>query len=192
MLEAELTDRTDRGRIPRPMLGRHLQWLQFFAEGWVGRHLASLFPDDDLSALLVFPGHARMHFGYYDESVKSHEAALLKMNEVLADIASIVDGEHVLDAGCGYVGSSIWLAKNRNCRVTGISLVAEQVNAAIRFAEEHGVADRVELFELDYNATALPDAFLDVNWSVESLMHSDKKQAFSGRPTVCCVPVVAC
>jgi tocopherol O-methyltransferase len=46
-----------------------------------------------------------MHFGYYDGSVKSHEAALLKTNEVLADIASIVGGERVLDAGCGYGGS---------------------------------------------------------------------------------------
>jgi tocopherol O-methyltransferase len=119
-----------------------------------------------------------MHFGYYDESVKSHEAALLRMNEVLADIASIVDGERVLDAGCGYGGSSIWLAKNRNCRVTGISLVAEQVNAAIRFAEEHGVADSVEFFQMDYNATALPDASFDVIWSLESLVHSDEKQAY--------------
>jgi hypothetical protein len=49
VLDVELTDRTGAGRIPRAMLGRYLQWLQFFAEGWVIRQFASLFPDDDLS-----------------------------------------------------------------------------------------------------------------------------------------------
>lgn len=49
LLDVELADRTETGRIPRAMLGRYLQWLQFFAEGWVIRQFASLFPDDDLS-----------------------------------------------------------------------------------------------------------------------------------------------
>lgn len=49
VLDVELVDRTESGRIPRAMLGRYLQWLQFFAEGWVMEQLASLFPDDDLS-----------------------------------------------------------------------------------------------------------------------------------------------
>jgi cyclopropane fatty-acyl-phospholipid synthase-like methyltransferase len=124
------------------------------------------------------PATLAMHFGYYDGSVKSHEAALLKTNEVLADIASITGGEHVLDAGCGYGGSAIWLAKNRDCQVTGITLVAEQVNAATRYAEAHGVAGSVKFLEMDYNAPALPDASFDVIWIVESLVHSDRKKDF--------------
>jgi tocopherol O-methyltransferase len=119
-----------------------------------------------------------MHFGYYDGSVKSHEAALLKTNEILADIASIAGGERVLDAGCGYGGSAIWLARNRDCQVTGITLVAEQVSAATRSAEEYGVADKVGFFEMDYNAPDLPDESFDVIWTLESLIHSDKKEAF--------------
>lgn len=119
-----------------------------------------------------------MHFGYYDDSVKGHEAALLKTNEVLADIALISAGEHVLDAGCGYGGSAIWLAKNRGCRVAGISLVAEQVSAATRYAEEDGVASRAAFFEMDFNATTFPDASFDVIWTLESLVHSDKKNDF--------------
>jgi tocopherol O-methyltransferase len=124
------------------------------------------------------PATLAMHFGYYDGSVKSHEAALQKTNEVLAGMASITGGERVLDAGCGYGGSAIWLAKNRDCQVTGITLVAEQVSAATRSAEVHGVADRVRFLEMDYNAPALPDASFDVIWTLESLIHSDKKEAF--------------
>src|SRR5262245_32694962 len=51
-----------------------------------------------------------MHFGYYDETVRTHEASLLKMNEVLASYAQITAHTHVLDAGCGYGGSALWLA----------------------------------------------------------------------------------
>ncbi len=42
-----------------------------------------------------------MHFGYYDETVRSHDASLLKMNEVLAHAAQIRAADRVLDAGCG-------------------------------------------------------------------------------------------
>jgi len=119
-----------------------------------------------------------MHFGYYDATVKSHEASLLKTNEVLAGIASISGGEHVLDAGCGYGGSAIWLAKNRDCQVTGITLVAEQVAAATQSAQAQGVADSVRFVEMDYNAPTFPDASFDVIWTLESLIHSDKKEAF--------------
>lgn len=119
-----------------------------------------------------------MHFGYYDSSVRTHEAALLRMNEVMADIASISGGERVLDAGCGYGGSAIWLAENRGCQVTGITLVAEQASAATRFAKERGVADNVNFLEMDYHETEFPDESFDVIWAVESLVHSDRKEDF--------------
>jgi cyclopropane fatty-acyl-phospholipid synthase-like methyltransferase len=119
-----------------------------------------------------------MHFGYHDSSVKTHEAALLRMNEVMADIASISGGERVLDGGCGYGGSAIWLVENRGCQVTGITLVAEQVSAATRFAKERGVADNVSFLEMDYHKTEFPDEYFDVIWALESLVHSDRKEDF--------------
>src|SRR5437588_9870365 len=42
-----------------------------------------------------------MHFGYYDETVSTHEASLLKMNEVMACYAHITSQDRLLDAGCG-------------------------------------------------------------------------------------------
>src|SRR5206468_3719870 len=67
-----------------------------------------------------------MHFGYYDETVRTHDASLLKMNEVLARYAQITSHDHILDAGCGVGGSAIWLARIFGCQVKGITIVPEQ------------------------------------------------------------------
>ena len=56
-----------------------------------------------------------LHFGYFDAGVKTHEQSLLKLNQVLADLAHIEASDSVLDAGCGYGGSSIWLGEQIGC-----------------------------------------------------------------------------
>ncbi len=50
-----------------------------------------------------------MHFGYYDDGIKSHKDSLLKMNEVLAKLANISKNDRVMDAGCGYEGRRLCL-----------------------------------------------------------------------------------
>jgi hypothetical protein len=49
VFEFELADRTSSGRIPRAIMGRYLNWLDFFAEQWLVQHMPTLFPGDDLS-----------------------------------------------------------------------------------------------------------------------------------------------
>jgi len=49
VFETELADRTPAGRIPRAILGRYLNLLDYFAETWLAQHLPMLLPDDDLS-----------------------------------------------------------------------------------------------------------------------------------------------
>lgn len=45
----------------------------------------------------------------------------------------------MLDAGCGIGGSSIWLAKNIQCTVTGISISEKQINNAQNLALKNNV-----------------------------------------------------
>ena len=71
-----------------------------------------------------------LHYGYWDDSVKNFHEALLNLNKVLAEIAEIKEGENILDAGCGVGGSSLWLAKRKNCTVKGISLNKRQIDKA--------------------------------------------------------------
>ena len=46
-----------------------------------------------------------IHMGYYDEKVSSHEESMIRMNQIVCDIADIQQSDLVLDAGCG-VGAS--------------------------------------------------------------------------------------
>jgi ubiquinone/menaquinone biosynthesis C-methylase UbiE len=116
-----------------------------------------------------------MHFGLWDEHTRTHKQALLNENRVLADIASITKRDNVADFGCGYGISAIWLAHNRGCRVTGITVDPEQVKFAKELARKNKVQDVVTFETADYHHTVFPDSSFDVVFAIESISHSEHK-----------------
>jgi cyclopropane fatty-acyl-phospholipid synthase-like methyltransferase len=119
-----------------------------------------------------------LHYGHWEDGIKTHSQALLNKNRILAEIAGIKAADHVLDAGCGIGGSSIWLAKNIGCRATGITVSAQQVEHARRNAERHGVADKTRFEVADFVKTPFPDESFDVVWAVESSCYATDKRDF--------------
>jgi cyclopropane fatty-acyl-phospholipid synthase-like methyltransferase len=119
-----------------------------------------------------------LHYGYWDDSVKNFHEALLNINKVLAEIAEIKEGENILDAGCGVGGSSLWLAKEKNCTVTGISLNKRQIDKANALAKEIGVHEKVLFEQKDYTNTFYPANSFDVVWAIESVCYADDKSDF--------------
>src|SRR5512141_964924 len=103
-----------------------------------------------------------IHFGYYDEKVNNHAGSLLRMNEVLADSVHISSQDAVLDLGCAYGGSSIWLAKIRGCQAVGLTIVPEQVEKGNQFVSKAGVANKVSLKYGDYAQIPFGNASFDV------------------------------
>lgn len=119
-----------------------------------------------------------IHYGYWDDKVRSFPQSLLRMNEVMAASANIQPADRVLDAGCGVGGSSIFLAKNIGCHVTGITLSSRQVQLARDNASKAGADQLVEFREMNYSATEFPDASFDVVWGCESICYADSKEQF--------------
>jgi cyclopropane fatty-acyl-phospholipid synthase-like methyltransferase len=119
-----------------------------------------------------------LHYGYWDASVKNFHEALLNINKVLAEAAAIREGENILDAGCGVGGSSIWLAKEKNCRVTGISINENQINKAIALAKTFAVTEKTLFEKRDYTNTLYSDNSFDVVWAIESVCYADDKNDF--------------
>lgn len=70
--------------------------------------------------------------------------------------ASMVDqmgaqpGDHVLEIGCGWGGFAEYAAKERDLRVTGLTISQEQYDYAVARMERLGLSDRVQIKMQDY------------------------------------------
>jgi len=118
------------------------------------------------------------HYGYWDGTTNHLFKATQKLNEVVAQTASISKDDRVLDAGCGAGGCSVYLAKNIGCNVTGITICPRQINFAYKNAKKEGVEPLTEFFEMDYHKTEFPDNHFDVVWGLESICYAAGKDRF--------------
>lgn len=119
-----------------------------------------------------------IHYGYWDEKVKTFPQSLLRMNDIMLEAAQIRPTDKVLDAGCGIGGSSIYMAERIGCRVTGVSLSERQIQHAKKLAQEKKVEDKVEFEIMNYCTTSFPDGSFDVVWGCESICYADDKEQF--------------
>lgn len=123
-------------------------------------------------------GTLALHYGYWDDGVRNHAQALTRLNQVLAERAGIQPAERVLDAGCGWGGSSIWLARERGARCTGVTLERHQARIAAMMARKRGVADATQFARGDFSQLPFASGSFDVVWAVESVCHAADKAAF--------------
>jgi MPBQ/MSBQ methyltransferase len=131
-----------------------------------------------------------IHLGYYDESEMSAgykkkdfiQAKYDFIDEMMkfGDIDPVVDsGARVLDVGCGFGGTSRYLAEKLGPRadVTGITLSPNQVKRGTELANERGLANAkftvMNALEMDF-----PDDTFDIVWACESGEHMPDKEAY--------------
>lgn len=70
--------------------------------------------------------------------------------EALCQKLRLVQGDHVLEIGCGWGGFSAYAARNYGCKVTAITISEEQHKFATDRIQREGLADRVEVRLQDY------------------------------------------
>lgn len=119
-----------------------------------------------------------MHAGYWDHTTQTLHQALMRENQVLAEEAAITSADHVLDAGCGIGGSSIYLAKHYGCKVVGITISPKQIEEARKQALRHVPMNLPLFYQMDFNKTTFPDSSFDVVWGIESICHAYDKSMF--------------
>ncbi len=116
-----------------------------------------------------------LHLGFHDKSAYTHSKALERMCEVIAKTIDIKQNDIVGDLGCGYGGTSIWLTRNKGCRVVSITLVPLQASSAHRFAKRFNVGNIVHPCVADFMSLPLVDESLTKVVMLESLFHSPDK-----------------
>ena len=119
-----------------------------------------------------------LHYGIWDASTNTLAEAIVNTNRQLANLGKITSSDVVLDAGCGVGGSSIFLAKNYGCQVTGITLSERQVRTATHFSEKNDIGHLANFERMNYTQTRFPDHHFDVVWAVESMQTATDKTLF--------------
>jgi len=87
---------------------------------------------------------------YFSEEGETLESAQIGKLRHIAAKLDLSPGMRVLDIGCGWGGMAIYLAKNFDVEVVGVTLSEEQFNLAKERAREAGVSDKVEFRLCDY------------------------------------------
>ncbi|MCK5829106.1 MAG: methyltransferase domain-containing protein [Methylococcales bacterium] len=119
-----------------------------------------------------------LHYGYWDKDTTSHHQALVNKNQVLYEAADIQPTHHVLDAGCGIGGSTIWMAKQHGNQVTAITISQQQAVYAAQHSKRQGTSERTTFEVSDFCNTPFEDASFDVIWGLESVCHALNKGDF--------------
>ena len=109
-----------------------------------------------------------LHHGYWIRGDESKEAAQAQLVEHLAETANIQPDARILDIGCGFGGSSIYLARKYHAHCTGITISPLQVEMASADAAAAGVS--ANFLCMDAESMHFEKPF-DVLWSVESISH---------------------
>lgn len=116
-----------------------------------------------------------IHHGYWIRGDETKEKAQVQLIEHLAEAAGIRPGHKILDVGCGFGASSIYLARNYKAEATGITISPVQVEMA-NHAAAKAQANATFLL-MDAEEMKFDEAF-DVIWSVESISHYPRREKF--------------
>ena len=132
-----IAERTWRRRVAREAAGRNVAHHYDLDE-----RLFRLFLDADLQYSCAYFADPDMSLEEAQRAKKRHIAAKMMLSP----------GQRVLDIGCGWGGTALYLAQHCGVNVTGVTLSAEQLRVARRRAEEQGLSDRVRFELTDYRA----------------------------------------
>jgi cyclopropane-fatty-acyl-phospholipid synthase len=106
----------------------------------IGNDLYRLFLDEDM----------QYSCAYFTDPNNSLEQAQSDKKAHIAAKLALEPGQHVLDIGCGWGGTALYLNRVAGVRVTGITLSEEQLKVARERAAAAGVGDRVKFELIDY------------------------------------------
>ncbi len=113
----------------------------------LSRDLYELFLDEDM----------QYSCAYWTRPDNSLEQAQLDKKAHIAAKLDLKAGQKVLDIGCGWGGTALYLNRKFDVEVLGITLSEEQLAVAQERAEKAGVSDKVKFELIDYRDLAERD-----------------------------------
>lgn len=119
-----------------------------------------------------------LHYGIWEKDTRSFKQALHNTNLHLAKIGRLLEGQTVLDAGCGVGGAAFYLAQQYKAKVTALSLSSKQLALAEKKSNELGLSGQVQFELMDFTQTDKADNSFERVWACESVCHTIDKADF--------------
>lgn len=130
---------------------------------------------DDLDELYLDLWGFDIHHGYWITGKESQAQAVLNLTRLVAEQARIRPRDRVCDLGCGYGAAALFLSREYDARVTGLTISEKQWRRAQAAAAGFS---GVEFFLRDALNNDLPDDSFDAVVAIESSEHVADKLAF--------------
>jgi cyclopropane-fatty-acyl-phospholipid synthase len=116
---------------------------------------------------------------FWTDEIKTLDAAEEKMLKLTCQRAEIIDGQNILELGCGWGSMSLWLAENYpNAQITGVSNSATQKIHIDSQIEKRGLKN-LKIITCDMNHFDIAEKF-DRVVSVEMFEHMKNYEKLMG------------
>ncbi|HKA20968.1 MAG TPA: class I SAM-dependent methyltransferase [Blastocatellia bacterium] len=116
-----------------------------------------------------------LHHGYWESGAETKEEAQTALAALLAKTANIQPRASILDVGCGFGGSSFFLAKRYDASVIGLTISSIQAAMARQAAKNLNSTAQFLVMDADYLSFL---GTFDVIWSIEAISHFANKTDF--------------
>jgi tocopherol O-methyltransferase len=120
-------------------------------------------------------GPKSLHFGISWDDTCNIQETLRNGDRFIAEKLALNCDDVVLDAGCGVGASSIYLAQQYGCRVTGITVSNVQLRQAMEEARRAGVGHLARFELMDYTAMDFADGTFTKAFTQESANYAVNK-----------------
>jgi tocopherol O-methyltransferase len=148
---------THRNRGLRSSIESHYDSLLFLYRSFWGEHI---------------------HHGLWSGADETPALAQECLVSHLAQTAAIQRGARVLDVGCGYGAPARWLARNLDCRISGITISGRQARLALRLAKRAHLDNAITVVRGDAAELPFGTQRFEVIWVIECIEHLADKHAF--------------
>ena len=105
--------------------------------------------NNDFFASFLDPTMTYSSAYFYKDGLSLEEAQLAKYERLCRQL-HLNPSDHVLEIGSGWGGNAIYMAKNYGCKVTSLTISAEQLKLAQERVEAAGLSDKISIQMLDY------------------------------------------
>jgi len=105
--------------------------------------------NNDFFASFLDPTMTYSSAYFYRDGMSLQEAQLAKYDRLCRQL-HLKPTDHVLEIGSGWGGNAIYMARNYGCKVTSLTISAEQLKLARERVEEAGLSDKVSIQMKDY------------------------------------------